>query len=265
MGHRSARQDLDFAGARNDTGVTADVNVINGNAHCVSGDGQPAASEPSAESSAPLVPQPRSMPKSPIARKHVDDAGRFAYQVFAGLARAVSGVARYGARATGRAWRAIDDVPPALRLLLACGLLMLLGIVGSIALTGTLALMCAIVVVPTCSMAVGALGHRRYSTPGDARTDVGGQATEASDLQRSVVYVDKKLTVALNSFGSDRHQQAVIALFQAKTAVELALGSEHDTDDHIDEPVSLDDYGLRPRIQAGSRTAVSEGNSLAAS
>jgi hypothetical protein len=206
-----------------------------------------------------------SIPKSPVTRKHVDDAARCAVRVLAGVARAVAGAARYGARAAGQAWRAIDDVPPALRLLFACGLVMLLGIVGSIAVSGTFGLMCAIVVVPVCSIAVGALGHRWYNTPGDARTDAGSLPADASDLQRSVVYVDKKLTVAIDSFGSERHQQAVIALFQAKTAVELALGSEHHSLDHIDEPVSLDDYGLRPRIQAGSRTAVSESNSLAAS
>ncbi|PRC61254.1 hypothetical protein C6A85_10755, partial [Mycobacterium sp. ITM-2017-0098] len=42
---------------------------------------------------------------------------------------------------------AIDGVPPALQLLFACGVLMLLGIVGSIALSGTIGLMCAVVVV----------------------------------------------------------------------------------------------------------------------
>ncbi|PRC62924.1 hypothetical protein C6A85_00495, partial [Mycobacterium sp. ITM-2017-0098] len=67
---------------------------------------------------------------------------------------------------------AIDGVPPALQLLFACGVLMLLGIVGSIALSGTIGLMCAVVVVPVCSIAVGALGHRWYGRPADARTDV---------------------------------------------------------------------------------------------
>ncbi|PRC46585.1 hypothetical protein C6A85_89335, partial [Mycobacterium sp. ITM-2017-0098] len=135
----------------------------------------------------------------------------------------------------------------------------------SIALSGTIGLMCAVVVVPVCSIAVGALGHRWYGRPADARTDVTDKPAAASDLQRSVVYVDKKLTVALNAFGSERHQQAVIALFQAKTALELALGTEQDAADHIDEPVSVDDYGLRPRIRAGSGSSVSESTSLAAS
>jgi hypothetical protein len=57
----------------------------------------------------------------------------------------------------------------------------------------------------------------------------------------------------------------VIALFQAKTAVELTLGTEQDTAGHIDEPVPLEDYGLRPRIQAGTGSTLSESNSLAAS
>lgn len=239
--------------------MVADANVINGSVPSEARDEQRVAPV------APAQPRAWSMPKSPVTRKHVDDVGRFAVKVVAGLARAVAGLARYGARVVGQLWRAIDDVPPALQLLFACGVLMLLGIVGSIALTGTPGVMCSVVVVPVCSIAVGALGHRWYGRPGGERTDVRGQAADASDLQRSVVYVDKKLTLALNSFGSERHQQAVIALFQAKTAVELALGTEQDTADHIDEPVSVDDYGLRPRIQDGSRSALPESNSLAAS
>lgn len=205
------------------------------------------------------------MPKSPVTRTHVDAAGRWAVQVLAGIARAIAAFARYAARAMGQVRRAIDDVPPPLRLLIGCGVLMLLGVVGSIALSGMLGLLCAIVMVPVCSMAVGALGYRWFSAPGDSRAGVAGQTVHAADLARSVVYVDKKLTFALNSFGSERHQQAVIAVFQAKTAVELALGSEQDTVDHIDEPVSLDDYGLRPRIQSGSKSTAAESNSLAAS
>ena len=68
-------------------------------------------------------------------------------------------------------------------------------------------------------------------------------------------YVDRKLTLALNSLGSERHQQAVIALFQAKTAVELALGTEQDDSEREAEPVHVDAYRLRPRIQAGSAVA----------
>jgi hypothetical protein len=204
------------------------------------------------------------MPRSPITRKHVDDAGRAVANVVAGLAKAVVNVARYGARVVRHIGRAIDAVPPALQLLFAVALLMLLGVVGSIAFSGTPGLVCTVVVVPVSAIAVGALGHRWYGRDQEG-ADVRGPVAETSELERSVAYVDRKLTLALNSFGSERHQQAVIALFQAKTAVELALGTEQSTDGHIDEPVSVADYGLRPRIQAGSKTTLPESNSLAAS
>ncbi|WP_235733862.1 hypothetical protein [Mycolicibacterium austroafricanum] len=59
----------------------------------------------------------------------------------------------------------------------------------------------------------------------------------------------------------------MIALFQAKTAVELTLGTEQDLASYGDIALRADDYGLRPRIRAGSgpTTAPREGNSLAAS
>ena len=236
----------------------------------VEGPGEPpAAPEPVAEPGAAPVsqaqPRTSSIPKSPVTRKHVDDVGRVAVKVAAGLAKAVAGFARYCARLVGQIWRVIDEVPPALQLLFLSGVLVLLGVFGSIALSGTLGLMCSIVVVPVCSIVVGALGHRWYSRQDGERVAVRDHAAEASELERSVAYVDKKLTLALNSFGSERHQQAVIALFQAKTAVEFVLGTEQDTAGHIDEPVSVEDYGLRPRIQAGTKSALSEGNSLAVS
>lgn len=207
------------------------------------------------------------MPKPPVSRKHIDDLGRVALKVLAGVAAAVAGFVRYGARVAKHTGRAIEKVPPALRVLFVLGVVVLLGVVGSIAFSGALGLICAIVVVPVCSITVGALGHRWYSGHGGEQTDVRSRVAETSELERSVTYIDKKLTVALNSFGSERHQQAVIALFQAKTAIELTLGTEQDTANHIDEPVSVDDYGLRPRIraEAESRTPLPESNSLAAS
>ena len=121
-------------------------------------------------------------------------------------------------------------------------------------------------VVPVCAGILGALGHRWYSGLGAEpvrRTQTAEPTT--SDLQRSVQYVDQKLAVALSSFGTEHHQQAVIALFQAKTAVELTLGTEQDAATYVDVPLRADDYGLRPRIKAGSASALRESNSLAAS
>jgi hypothetical protein len=126
-----------------------------------------------------------------------------------------------------------------------------------------------VVVVPVCSITLGALGQRWYSGLGTQQAEhTNAPATEpaTSELQRSVEYIDKKLTVALTSFGTERHQQAVIALFQAKTAVELTLGTEQDTASH-DVPLPADGHELRPRIRVGpaSKTLLRESNSLAAS
>ena len=235
---------------------------------------------PAAESGAeqPAEPQPApapapkgrtfSMPKSPVTRKQADEMGRAALTATAAIAKFVAGIARSGARGIAQVWRVIGAVPAAVRLFVAAGVLMLLGVVGAIVLHDSLGLICTVVVIPVCAAILGALGHRWYSGLG---TDVASAtqviAPPASDLQRSVHYVDAKLAVALSSFGTENHQQAVIALFQAKTAVELTLGTEQDPASYVDVPLRADDYGLRPRIRAGgsSTSGLRESNSLAAS
>jgi hypothetical protein len=211
-----------------------------------------------------------SMPKPPLSRTQADEIGRAGLKAAAATSRVIAEVARYGARMIHRTWRAIEAVPPMLKLFLVAGIAMLLGVVGSITLHSSLGLVCTVVVVPVSSIILGALGHRWYSGPGDQRAEQSdGAAVEptASDLQRSVQYVDKKLAVALTAFGTERHQQAVIALFQAKTAVELALGTEQDSPNFVDMPLPVEDHTLRPRIRVGtaSTTQLREGTSLAAS
>jgi hypothetical protein len=146
---------------------------------------------------------------------------------------------------------------------------MLLGIAGSIGLDNALGLICTVVVIPVCSIVLGGLGHRWYSRidAQPAHSDTPAAEPATSELQRSVEYVDKKLAVALTSFGTERHQQAVIALFQAKTAVELTLGTEQDTTSYGDLRLPADDQFLRPRIRvgSGSTSLMRESNSLAAS
>ena len=205
------------------------------------------------------------MPKS--TRKHLDEMGRSAVKAITSVAGFVAGAARSTAQVLGRAWRAFQAVPPALRLFVVAGVLMLLGVVGAIALHNTLALMCVVVVIPVCSSILGVLGHRWYSGIGAELPRRKATEPATSDLRRSVEYVDKKLALALTSLGTDHHQQAVIALFQAKTAVELTLGTEQDTASHADVAIRSDDYGLRPRIRAGSDSTspMWESDSLAAS
>lgn len=211
-----------------------------------------------------------SMPKSLVTREHADEMGRIAREAITMIARFVAGVARYGARAIRQVCRMVEAVPPALQLFFVATVLMLLGVVGAIALRDSLGLICTVVVVPMCSITLGVLGHRWYSGPGaEATRGTDPQTAEpaTSELHRSVQYVDKKLALALTSFGTEHHQQAVIALFQAKTAVELTLGTEQDTASHVAMPLRAGEHNLRPRIRAGARSTstLRESNSLAAS
>jgi hypothetical protein len=192
--------------------------------------------------------------------------GRTALKVVAAIARFVAGVARSGARAVTQIWHVIEAVPAAVQLFFGAGATMLLGVVGAITLHDRLGLICTVVVIPVCAAILGALGHRWYNGLGIETTRQTHTAQPSTaDLQRSVQYVDTKLAQALTSFGTEHHQQAVIALFQAKTAVELTLGTEQDATGYLDVPLRADDYGLRPRIQAGSTSALRESNSRAAS
>lgn len=246
--------------------MVADANVIPEESK-VEVPGAP-PSEPEATSAAP---QQRVwlMPMSPVARKHADEVGRGVVKVGAGLARFLRGLAGACTRGLAQVCRAVEAVPPAVRLLFAAGILALMGVVGSIALHNSLGLICAIVVVPVCSITIGVLGHRWYGGLGDqpgGRPNIRSEDVAASELRRSVEYVDSKLAVALSSFGTERHQHAVIALFQAKTAVELALGTELPTTGN-DDKLLADERDLRPRIQVGTtpKSPIQHTNSLSAS
>lgn len=230
--------------------------------------------EPTVETSAeqPAGPAPSnqrrawSMPKPPISRKQADDMGRALFKGIAAIAGFVAGSARYGATAVAKMWRRFEAVPAAGKLSSFALLALLLGISGAIALDNALGVLCTVAVVPVCAGVLGALGHRWYSRLGAEpaqRADARPAAPADSELQKSVQYVDRKLTLALTSFGTEHHQQAVIALFQAKTAVELTLGTEQDLASYGDIALRPDDYGLRPRIRGGSTSTPREGNSLA--
>ncbi len=209
-----------------------------------------------------------SMPKYAVTREHVDEIGRIAFTVITAIARFVADVVRAGASAIRCVWRAVGAVPAALQLFAGTGLLMLFGVVGAITLRNSVGLICIVVVVPVCSAILGVLGYRWYSGPGAHPTrhnDAQPAVPAASDLQRSVHYVDKKLAQALTSIGTEHHQQAVIALFQAKTAVELTLGTEQDDAGYVDIPLRAGDPRPRIRAGAGPTSSLRESNSLAAS
>ena len=253
------------------TKASVPAEAVNSHADSAAGP-EPAQAPAESPSATTPAPQPRtwSMPKSPVTRQHVDDVGRGVVKISRSLSSLVGRAARSGARIVAQMWRALAAVPPAARLLFLASALLLLGFVGALVLDGTPGLLCIIVVIPVCAAVLGALGYRWYSGLG-IHAAVASQSRPIqpakSDLERSVYYVDRKLALALTSLGTDHHQQAVIALFQAKTAVELTLGTEQDLDSYADMTMRPDDYGLRPRIGAGSGSTSTprEGNSVAAS
>lgn len=250
----------------------------------------PAASEPS-ESSGPDVSEPApappttppakrwkwSTPSSPVTREQADEVGRAVVKagnafgrIIAGAASLIGGACRGIGQLVGQAWRGIGAVPATVRLALILGVLALLGVVGSVAAHGTVALACAVVVVPVCSLGLGVLWHRWYlgqaAEPAGAQAAADAPALPPSDMRRSVEYVDRKLAVVLEALGTERHQHAIVALFQAKTAVEFALGTEADPARDAELPAAVDEQFLRPRIRAGAANrSLREGNSLAAS
>ena len=57
----------------------------------------------------------------------------------------------------------------------------------------------------------------------------------------------------------------MIALFQAKTAIELTLGTEQSAATPIEALLTVDENAARPRIRAGAKSALRDTNSLAAS
>ena len=220
----------------------------------------------------------RSLPKSPITREQADAWGRAVAQAMTTAARFLATVARGLAGLLRQFGGAIAAVPTGVRLLFVVGILTLAGVVGSISIDSVMGLVCAVIVVPVGAAIIGSLGHRWYLGLGLERPAHSGtesaESAEAADTpelnaataQRSLEYVDRKLALALTSFGTERHQHAVIALFQAKTAIELTLGTEANVNDS-DGLLLAEGPGPRPRIRPGAATQslLRESASLAAS
>lgn len=276
----SARQGHDRDDSGNDAYVAVDANVTNVEPAAEARDERPAAptdteavwpaAEPETAATAPAGEQPSAGPRSLEIRKHAGEAGLIAVRALAGITGFVVGAARFAGRVVRQVWRAVEAVPPALQLFFVVSAVALSGVVGAIALRSPLGLICIVMVVPVCSGILGALGYRWYSgVDGGARQPAQPRIPEpaAPELRRAVEYVDRKLESALSSFGTEQHQQAVIALFQAKTAVELTLGTEQDTAGYAGVALPVGNRDPRPRIRtgSGSTAALRESNSLVAS
>jgi len=218
------------------------------------------------EAATPDQPRGRSAPTSALAREHAEAAGRRLFAAFGTLGGLMVQLARGAARLGRRSMSAAAAIPPTLQAFGLSGLGLLIGIVGALAWHGSAGLFCIVVVIPISSMVLGGVGHRFYAAPRQPAA-AGPQRSASHGVtpsdHRALEYVDQKLTFALRAFGAQRNQHAMVALFQAKTAIELALGTEQDSDIFS----ALDDHPTRPRIRAGSasKTLFPESNSLAAS
>jgi len=212
--------------------------------------------------------EPGTARKPLVTRAQAEQLVRSAATALGAVGKAVTGVARFGAGAVRGGWLTFRAVPPAVRRFALAAILMLLGIVGAIVTRNLLGLVCIVVVIPVCASVLGALAHRWFVDSGTTVQPHAMGPAEASTaaLERSVRYIDGKLALALTSMGTDHHQQAVVALFQAKAAVELTLGTEQDSPGY-DVALRSDDYGLNPRAQSRStpNSVLRESNSRAAS
>jgi hypothetical protein len=193
-----------------------------------------------------------SMPKVTWTREQTDELARAATTAGTSIATFLRRAGTIGRRTATFGWRLIRQVPPVLQLLGALGLCALLSIAGSVALDNGLGKTCAVVFVPGFALAFGVAAHHWYLSLDTELPDSTADAPPKLDPQRSIEYVDSKLAFALNALGTDRHQQAVIALIQAKTATELSFGAGQ-------EPVR---QSQRPRIRAGGPTKASTRESV---
>ncbi|ORA73066.1 hypothetical protein [Mycolicibacterium insubricum] len=107
------------------------------------------------------------------------------------------------------------------------GFLLIVSIIGAVSFDDTLGIAATILFVPVLAAAMGALGMRSFDARRRDRAEreqAQNQEHATANLERTLDYIDAKLTSALDRFGTDRHNDAIVAMFQAKAATELCLG-----------------------------------------
>jgi len=107
------------------------------------------------------------------------------------------------------------------------GFLLTVSIIGAVSFDDTLGVAATILFVPVLAAAMGALGMRSFDARRRDRAEreqAQNQEHATANLERTLDYIDAKLTSALDRFGTDRHNDAIVAMFQAKAATELCLG-----------------------------------------
>ncbi len=117
---------------------------------------------------------------------------------------------------------------PTTLLLSLLGVLVTMSVVAALTFEGSLGVAAIVLFTPLLSAAVGAVTMRCID---DRRKSLEKSETARDDrrtlnqIEHTLDYVDGKLTAALTQFGTERHNEAVIGMFQAKAATELYLGA----------------------------------------
>lgn len=104
------------------------------------------------------------------------------------------------------------------------GLLTALSIIASLAFENALGVTSAVLFAPALSAALGALVMRTIAerrTSRELHEAAREEDARHRQLEHTLDYVDTKLTTALTQFGTEQHNDAVIAMFQAKAATEI--------------------------------------------
>jgi len=166
-----------------------------------------------------------------------------------------------------RAGDRVAAASPTTLLLALLSVLVASSIVAALTFDSSLGVAATVLFIPMLSAAVGAitmrcLDDRRKSQA--QREDAREEARALHQIEHTLDYVDAKLTTALTQFGTERHNEAVIGMFQAKAATELYLGTVHRPERSSSpeaEPENIDlvsQYGLAELLTptgVGSKSA----------
>lgn len=117
---------------------------------------------------------------------------------------------------------------PTTLLLVLLATLVTSSILAALTIEGGVGVTVTVLFIPVLSAAFGAtavrcIEERRQSQ--EQREHDRQDARARDQIERTLDYVDIKLTTALTQFGTERHNEAVIGMFQAKAATELYLGT----------------------------------------
>lgn len=203
----------------------------------------PAAADPAAAYPAAGVGQPPGLPWPPplaprspkAARKKIDWQAHFATwqtRLGNGLTHLGRALSHFGGwlTALGRWLVRLSEVRPSpLQTLAILGGFAVLSVFGALAFPrNAFGQACVIAFVPGLCVALGILGNRWYAKQSlDQHT---ARATQnaihaTAHLQRSVRYVDDRLSAAQSHLENGRNDTGLIEVVRAKTAAELSLGT----------------------------------------